>query len=114
MEMWAEIAEDDEDFQSEFNKLFDNHAVKEADEDFTLYLYDNYVNMELTLDQGEGSPEYARVKKRLKDATGIPIGVANDNPILDSIMYEVEYCDGYVAAMAANIIAENLFTHVDQ
>ena len=49
MDMWAEIAEDDKDFQSEFNKVFDNPDIKEADEEFTPYLYNNYVNMELTL-----------------------------------------------------------------
>ena len=54
------------------------------------------------------------MKKSLEDANGRPIGVANDNPILDSIMYEVEYRDGYIAAMAANVITENLFTQVDQ
>ena len=30
MEMWAELAEDDEDFQSEFNKVIDNPDVKES------------------------------------------------------------------------------------
>ena len=40
--------------------------------------------------------------------------MANNNPILDSRIYEVEYCDGYVAAMSANVISENLFTQVDQ
>ena len=34
MEMWAELAEDDKDFQYEFNKLFDNPAIKESDEEF--------------------------------------------------------------------------------
>ena len=49
MEMWAKLAEDDEDFQSEFKKLFDNPDVKEVDKEFTHDLYNNYVNMELTL-----------------------------------------------------------------
>ena len=114
MEMWAKLAEDDKDFQSEFSKVFDNPGVKEADEEFTPNLYDNYVNMELTLYQGGERPEFARVKKILKDTNGRQIGVANDNPILDSRMYEVEYRDGYVATMEANVIAENLFTQVDQ
>ena len=35
MEMWAELAEEDEDFQYELNKLFDNPAVKEVDEGLT-------------------------------------------------------------------------------
>ena len=70
--------------------------------------------MELTLDQGGDRPEFAIVKKRLKDANRRPINVYTDNPILDSIMYEVKYRDGYVAAMAYNIIGENLFARVDQ
>ena len=40
------------------------------------------------MDIGGDRPYFARVKKILKDANGRPTGVANDNPILDSIMYE--------------------------
>ena len=89
MEIWDELVEDDKEFQYEFNKLFDKPAVKEEDEEFTTDLYDNYVNMELTLYRGGYRPEFARVKKRLKNANGRPIRVANDNPTLDSRMYEV-------------------------
>ena len=52
MEMWAKLEKDDEDFQSEFRKVFDNPAVKESDKELTLNSYDNYVNMELPLDWG--------------------------------------------------------------
>ena len=114
MEMLAEIAEDDEDFHYEFNKVFDNPDVKKADDEFTPYLYNKYLNMELTLDRGGDRPEFARVKKTLKEVNGRPIGVGNENTILYLRMYEVEYHDGYVAAMAANLITENLFTQVDQ
>ena len=40
--------------------------------------------------------------------------MANENPILELIIFEVEYRDGYVAIMTANVISENLFAHVDQ
>ena len=40
--------------------------------------------------------------------------MANDNPILDSRMYKVEYQDGAKASLAANFIAENMFAQVDQ
>ena len=70
--------------------------------------------MELTLDRGGYRPEFSRVQKRLKEANWRPICVANDNPILDSIMYEVEYRDGYVATMVANVIYGNLFSQVGQ
>merc|ERR1712197_195011 len=63
--------------------------------------------------KGDG-PEFARVKKRLRDANGIPIGNANDNPLLDTRIYEVEYLDGYKASLSANEIAQNLFAQVDE
>jgi len=44
---------------------------------------------------------------------GNPIGVRNNNPILDTREYEVEMPDGSTAAYAANVIAENLFSQVD-
>ena len=65
--------------------------MKEDDDRFTPDSYDNYINMELALDRGGEQPEYARVKKRLKDNQGRPIGIASDNPILDTIMNEVKY-----------------------
>ena len=59
--------------------------------------------MELALDRHDDGPEFSRVNKRLKDKDGIPIGIAADNPILDTRMYEVEYADGYKTAMTAKI-----------
>ena len=71
--------------------MFDNTDVREDDDKFTPDSYDNYKNMELALDQGWEQPKYARVKKRLKDNQGRPIGIESDNPIIDTRMYEVEY-----------------------
>ena len=61
---------------------------------------------------GEG-PSFAKVTKRLRDANGIPIGTASDNPILDTRLYEVEYVDGHKASLSANVIATNLFSQID-
>jgi hypothetical protein len=49
----------------------------------------------------------------MRDKDGLPIGTANDNPILDSRTYEVEFPDGYQASLAKNVIAENLFAQLD-
>ena len=57
MEMWKELADGDEDFQNEFDRVFDNTDVKEDDDIFTPDSYDNYINMELTLDRGGEQPE---------------------------------------------------------
>ena len=71
--------------------------------------------MELALPKGDDpNPQLVKVMKRLRDANGIPIGMANNSPILNSRMYEVEYQDGTKASLAANYIAENMFAQVDQ
>ena len=89
--MWSDLADGDEDFQNEFARVFDNTDVKEDDYQFTPESYYNYINMELVLDRGGEQPKYAIFKKRLKDNKGQLIGIASDNPIIDTIMYEVKY-----------------------
>jgi hypothetical protein len=89
----------DKDFLCEYSKklALDDPTIPEADR---LHMstpdsFDPYVNMELSLPRGQDSTmEIARVFKRKKDSDGNPIGVANDNPILDSRMYVVEWSDG--------------------
>ena len=105
---------EDPDFTEEMHEVVSNDELKDADDDFTPNVYDTYLNMELAIPQGDSlEPRLARVTKRLKDANGLPIGLANENPILDTRMYEVEYLDGERASLAANAIAENLFAQID-
>ena len=68
--------------------------------------------MEVAFTRYGKGPELASVVKRLRDKCEIPIGTANDNPILDSRIYEVEYPDGHRASLAANVITENSFAQV--
>ena len=109
------LLDTDDDFQDEFNNVISHPEVKEADESFMPEVMgDTYVNMELALPQGDTlDPQYARVTKRLRDANGIPIGTAHDNPILDTRMYKVEFVDGEKSSLLANYIAENLFAQID-
>jgi hypothetical protein len=111
---WADFIDSDVNFEEEFQLIINDESILEADDKFTADSYDTYINMELALERGDDKPTYAKVTKRLKDKDGLPIGTANDNPILDSRMYEAEYQDGYKTALAANVIAENLFAQVDQ
>ena len=90
---WSELLESDEDFAEEFNKIYDNTDVPEADDDFDPDSFDAYLNMEIAIDRGGDDPEFARVTKRMKDDRGNPIGVAHNNPIMDSRMYKVEFLD---------------------
>jgi hypothetical protein len=89
--------------------------VPEADDDeFTPDVFDDTcMDMELAIPRDGDGPELAKVTRHLRDKDGLPIGKANSNPILDTIMYEVEYADGHKASLAANAITENMFAQID-
>ena len=88
--------------------------MPEADSDFTPYVFDNtYLNMGLAIPRDGDGPEFSKVTKPLREKDGLPIGRSHNNPILDAIMYEVEYKDGNKASMAANTIEENMFSQVN-
>jgi Reverse transcriptase (RNA-dependent DNA polymerase) len=116
-ETWADLATSDEDFRDEFFTVYANPGIKEADDEIAEpspgIMDEDYSRMELALPRNGNGPELARVKKRLKDNDGKPIGVANANPILDTRVFEVEFLDGHTVSMTANAIAESLFAQVD-
>jgi hypothetical protein len=113
-EDWSEYLQYNPDFQEEFDNIVNDPGISEADKDFTPDVFDDtYLNMELAIPRDSDGPEFARATKRLKDKDRLPIGRANNNPILDTRMYEVEYPDGHKASLAANAIAENMFAQVD-
>ena len=116
---WNEFPiEDDPDFIEEFQHVVSDPEITDEDENFTPDAFDDtYLNMEIALPRGGGDPEdtqFAKVTKRLRDAEGRPIGTANDNPLLDTREYEVEFLDGHVESMSANLIAQHLFSQVDE
>ena len=96
----------------EFDPYEPEAEPPEAD-DFDEDAYDAYISAQVMLPRGDRM-EMANVRKRKRDDNGNPIGRHNANPILDTRMYEVEFPDGDVAAYTANIIAENLYSQVDE
>ena len=111
---WSDM-DSDEMFVEEFQKSFSNENIQDIDHnpDHHVSKDDGYIGMQLALPRDADGPEFALVTKRLTDSRGVPIGRANDNPMLDTRVYEVEYADGYIAAMSANEVAANLFAQVD-
>ena len=110
---WADLIDTDEDFREEFQRIYNDVSIPEAD-DYTPEVGDDtYLNMEVALPRDDDGPTFAKVTKRLRDANGLPIGTANDNPILDTRLYEVEYKDGHRVSLAANAIATNMFAQID-
>ena len=55
----------------------------------------------------------ARVIGRLVDPEGCTVGTYNDNPILNTLVYDVSFPDGEVKEYSANVIAENMLQQVD-
>ena len=55
--------------------------------------------MEIAINRHNNGPNFARVKKLLKEKYGLPIGTASEKSILDTRIYEVEYADRYKTAM---------------
>lgn len=73
---------------------------------------DLLINAEVLLPQGE-KESMAKVVRRVVDADGKAVGTYNDNPILNTMVYECEFPDGAVREYAANVIAENILKQVD-
>ena len=88
--------------------------IPESDEHTPDVLDDTYVDKEIALPRDGDGPEFARVTKRIRDNNGMPVGVANVNPYLDTRIYEVEFIDGHKASLAANTIAECMWSQIDE
>jgi len=88
------------------------HAPDADEEEVTPEELDDYVGAEVLLPLGDRMMS-GRVRGRKRDQEGTLRGVRNQNPILDTRTYEVEFPNGEAAAYAANVIAENMYAQCD-
>jgi hypothetical protein len=95
----------------EFEPFAPSLAMPEADE-FDPEVFDAYLRAEVLLPKGDCLVT-GTVVGRKRDMNGNPIGRKNSNPILDSRVYEVQFPDGHVEEFAANVIAECIYSQVD-
>ena len=87
IELWEDLAGDDDIFHEEFARVIKNEDIPEAYDIFDPEEFDNYVKMELALDRNDDGTKFTIFIKRLKDKDGRPIGISADNPILYTRMY---------------------------
>ena len=73
---------------------------------------DTLISAEVLLPQGE-EMKSAKVVGRTKDDSGQTIGSFHNNPLLNTIIYDVEFPDGSIREYAANVIAQNMYIQVD-
>ena len=76
-------------------------------------VYDLLLNAKVLIQLEEQGRATGVVKRRSRDSDGDVSGRYDDNPFLNSLVYEVELPDGYVKEYSANIIAENMLTQFD-
>ena len=74
--------------------------------------YDRQLNAEIMV-QAEDGHVSGKATKWVLGPDGNVAGKYDDNPYLNSIIYEVELADGRIKEYGANIIAENMLTQVD-
>jgi hypothetical protein len=103
------INKDEPDMYEPINPKGD---MPEADA-FDAQMYDQYISAEVMVPQGDTLVP-AKVIAQKHDHNGNPIGVRHSNPLLDFRVYEVQFPDGHTEEFAANTIAENIFSQVDE
>ena len=75
---------------------------------------DHYIGTNVVVPGTKGiEPVLAHIKGRKRDQDGIPIGTENQNPILDTRVYQLEFPDGRIEEYALNVIIENIMNQVD-
>lgn len=105
---------EDDDFIQEYRRVIDDVTLNNIDDEHKDEI-DPYLNMELGLPRGDDCElHFAQVKRRAIDVDGKPVGRASNNPILDSRQYKVEFLNGEIEILTANLIAENLLAQVDE
>jgi hypothetical protein len=99
--------------EDEAREPFEPEAASPEADDYTPDSFDQYLTAEVLLPRN-GEEHQGTVRRRVKDEDGKPIGLRSSNPILDTRQYEVDFPDGSTESYSANLIAENLYSQVDE
>ena len=110
-------ADDDEFDPQELNKDGSPYIRPEAEEPENESpnngKTDENIGRKVQLAHESGESMEATIKRRKTNESGDLIGIKHKNPLHDSREYEVEFNDGTTAEYRANIIAENLYSQID-
>jgi hypothetical protein len=117
-EVFAELGEDifpHVEILGDVNDADEGEATQlRADaDDYTPEAFDKYLNAQIVTDRG-GDMLRGTVKSRKRDSDGKPVGSSNSNPILDTREYLVCFEDGTEDTYTANLIAECIYSQIDE
>ena len=76
-------------------------------------LVDMMIGIEVLLPHGENGNNMCKVLRRSVDKDGLTTGVYDDNPALNTMIYDVQFDDGTIERYGANIIAQNVLEQVE-
>ena len=110
------IDESEESNSQPTNMFYEDDTTGEAHEQpdvDSIPDLDLFLNAEVLLPQDGDHMKAARVISRATDDDGAVIGEYNSNPALNTRVYDVMFPDGSIQQYAANIIAENIYSQVD-
>ena len=107
---------DDDDivYKEPYESLYDDEVHPNTVEADEIVDHELYLDAEVMLPKDGEHLQAARVIGRAKDENGKKLGLFHSNPILNTQVYEVMFPDGSVKQYAANIIAENIFSQIDE
>ena len=74
---------------------------------------DEYIGANVVMPGADGAEVLCSIWERKRDANGRLIGARDDNPILDTRIFQVEYPDRHLEEFITNTIAEVLYSSVD-
>ena len=119
-EEYTGLHDDNIDFQERLSKeSADIFEIPEADGDeynetLSSELNDLYIGTRVILPQN-GEMKSAIVKSRKRTSDGkMLIGRQNNNPTLDSRIYVTEFDDGGIAEYTTNVLAESIYSNIDE
>ena len=115
----------DYDNENHNHGVITNHGITPSDDEYGDILtnvrteadkeeaIDKYLTYWLIMDVGSDNEWKGWFTKRSRGQDGKTIGVVHNNPLFDTREYDVEFTDGSIENYAANIIAEKIFSQVD-
>ena len=104
---------DDPDLYVEYQDHFEDEVIKTPEMDDIGHDPALLKDAEVILPHRDNL-EAATVIGRSKDGEGKYIGTYDKNPIVDTTVYDVMFEDGTVSQYSANIIAESIYSQVDE
>ena len=108
------VNDDDVVYSEPYEDWYEEDQTQESVEIDEINGLEMFLDAEVMLPKDGVHMQAARVVGRSKDSNGKTIGLFNSNPILNTQVYNVMFPDGSIKQYGANIIAENIFSQVDE